>query len=462
MSKVVFEEIKIPSSQYINDSSKEYSLYVLETRGIPSVWDGLKDGQRKALYVLQNRSGEIKTISLAGEMISRNIYLHGDTAAADSIGKLAAPYQNNYPIIKGIGSFGTRTVPGSIAAPRYTYVKKNNITENIFFSDADIVPMMDNYDNSTQSPKNYIPLIPTVLMNGIEGMAPGFSTKILPRDIYDIIQATLDVLNFKVPTTLSPKFSFCKGSVKNEGPNKWAFYGDLEILDSSTILITELPPTMNHENFIERLIKLEDDKEIREYEDNTKDKTNILVKLPRGMCKDWTKDDALSYFNLCYRDTERLVVIDWDGKTVKQYESPEDLTISYVSERFKYYEVRYIKLLSEANVDCAFWTLIKECYDANLPGLIRSFESKNELVQFINKVQVQKNLNCTSEQIERIAQLPTYRWTKEEYIKVQEKIKSLQEKIQEYVNLVKNPDLRFDVYRKEVQELLTIKFEVDR
>ena len=131
--------VNFGSSDYINESSREYSLYVIENRGIPSVWDGLKDGQRKALYLLQNKSGEIKTVSLAGEMISSGLYVHGDAAASESIGKLAAPYLNNMPLIKGIGGFGTRTTPKDISAPRYTYVKKSNVTEKVLYPDSEVL-----------------------------------------------------------------------------------------------------------------------------------------------------------------------------------------------------------------------------------------------------------------------------------------------------------------------------------
>ena len=450
------------TSSYINNTSKEYSLYVLQNRGIPSVWDGLKDGQRKALFVLQRRAGEIKTISLAGEMISRNIYLHGDSAAADSIGKLAAPYQNNLPLIKGIGNFGTRTCPDAIAAPRYTYVKKNNVTENIIYPDADIVPMMDNYDGSTQSPLHYLPLIPTVLLNGIEGMAPGFSTKILPRDIKDLIQATLDVLNIKMPTTLAPKFAFCSGSVVNEGYNKWAFYGNLQIIDAQTIRITELPPRSSHEKFIEKLIELDDMKAIRSYDDQSKDNTNILVKFPRGFCAGWTVMDALNYFELCYRDTERLVVIDWDGATVNTYGSAEELMISFVQNRFKYYVKRFERMLNDANYELKFWKLLEACYDGDLPGDLASMKNKKELTARIIDIGKNSNIIADNDQIDKIASLPTYRWTQDEYQNIKDKIHEIQSSINQFKALLLDENKIWSIYKKEVKALLSVKFDIER
>ena len=122
------------ASDYILDTSREYSIYVCENRAIPKVADGLKDAQRKALWLMRNKNEKIKTVALAGQMISENLYLHGDQSAAGSISMLAAPYVNNVPLLDGIGSFGTRVAPvEGIGAPRYTYVKRGKAAQELMF-----------------------------------------------------------------------------------------------------------------------------------------------------------------------------------------------------------------------------------------------------------------------------------------------------------------------------------------
>ena len=111
-------------SNFIKDTSREYSIYVCQCRGIPSVTDGIKSAQRKALFVMKSKTDKLKTISLAGDMISSNIYLHSDAAACDTISLMAAPYCNNVPFLHGIGAFGTKIGPTDWGAPRYTYLKK--------------------------------------------------------------------------------------------------------------------------------------------------------------------------------------------------------------------------------------------------------------------------------------------------------------------------------------------------
>lgn len=454
--------LDIPSSHYINDTSRDYALYVAENRGIPCAWDGLKDGQRKALYILQKRAGEIKTISLAGEMISRNIYVHGDAAAADSIGKLAAPYQNNLPIIKGIGNFGTKTVPNDIAAPRYTYVKKNNVSEHVIYPDADIVPMMDNYDGSAQSPQHYLPIIPTVLLNGIEGMAPGFSTYILPRKVEDLIQATLDVLELKMPTTLKPGYEYTGGKVVNNGPNKWELFGDIDIVDKQTVMVTELAPGVTHEKFISHLDKLEDEKIIRDYHDETKDKIKITVRYMRGALEMKTEDQIMAQLGLIKRVTERIVVVDWDSKTIQPYNSAEELVIRFVQERFKFYVARFEKLLADVKFELKFWELMKICYDSDLPAALSKMKNKAQLVEIINGLAETNNSKATEEQIDRIASLPSYRWTQDEYQKIVDKIAELNGEITSHTDMLSDNNNIWAVYKDDVLKLKTMKFDLER
>lgn len=456
-----FLPINVVASEYINETSKEYSLYVLENRGIANVWDGLKDGQRKAVYLLQKKAGEIKTVSLAGEMISSGLYMHGDTAASESIGKLAAPYQNNLPLIKGIGGFGTKTKPKDIAAPRYTYVKKYNVTESILYPDSNIVPMKENYDGSTYSPEHFLPIIPTVLLNGISGMAPGFSTNIIPYAIADLIKATLDVLNGKLPK-LEPKYEYCSGMVKSLGSSRYAFYGNCVVIDHSTVQITELPPGMLHETFIERLDKFEEEKTIRDYLDETSDVINITVKFPRGFCQGWTTERALEFFNLCTIDKERLVVIDWDGKTVKQYKTAAELIITFVQERFKFYVKRYEKLLSDAKYELAYWELLEACFIANVPAKLTSLRNKAELTSIIKNIRDSNNLLATEEQIEKATVLPSYRWTIESKDEVLDKIDSVEAEILSHTTMLNNPKSIWAVYKKEIQDLQKLKFKVER
>ena len=141
----------VSASDFIKATSRDYSIYVCQSRGIPSVCDGLKDAQRKALFIIKPKGEKIKTVSLAGEMISSNIYLHGDASAAETLSLMAALYCNNIPFLHGIGAFGTKVGPTDWGAPRYTYLKKYNMTEALIYPDYDIIPLKENYDGSVMA-----------------------------------------------------------------------------------------------------------------------------------------------------------------------------------------------------------------------------------------------------------------------------------------------------------------------
>ncbi len=111
---------KNTSSDYISRISREFGLYTLDKRAIPAMSDGLKSGQRTALWLMRHREGKLKTMALAGQMIASELYVHGDTSAADAISMLAGPYCNNRPLFHGIGAFGTRAEPVVQASPHHS------------------------------------------------------------------------------------------------------------------------------------------------------------------------------------------------------------------------------------------------------------------------------------------------------------------------------------------------------
>lgn len=445
------------SSDYIKDTSREYSIYVCEHRAIPKAADGLKDAQRKALWLIKNKSEKIKTVSLAGEMISSNLYLHGDQSAAAAISMMAAPYINNVPLLEGIGSFGTRVAPvEGIGAPRYTYVKRGKAVQELMFVDLDIVPLKENYDGSTVEPVHFLPLIPTVLLNGVSGIAVGWSTEILPRSFKSLIDATLKILNGQKIKRIEPHYELYDVRVNHLDGNSWEFVGKVEILDTSTVKIVELPPELTLEKFKERLNTFEDENKINTYIDRSTDKINITVKFSRGAIKGWTEEKVIDFLRLKQRKTERIVVIDWNGASIKQYESAEELIKQFVEWRLGWYEKRYQHKLDRDNLELDFWKGVKACFDAKLPDKIRSFKTRAEMVDAVKTIT--GKLNLDDQQIDRIVNMASYRWVKEYYNQVLDKIKELQGNIKEHKAILSDPERRKEIYRTELEELKKVKF----
>jgi DNA gyrase/topoisomerase IV subunit A len=438
----------IPStSDYIKDSSREYSIYVCESRAIPSVADGQKDGPRKALWLMRSRSDKIKTVSLAGEMISSGLYVHGDASASSSISMLAAPFVNNVPLLEGIGAFGTRVAPvEGIGAPRYTYVKRAKAADALLFKDLDIVPLTDNYDGSVKEPEHFLPLIPLVLLNGVSGIAVGWSTEILPRNLKKLIAD---------PKGLEPHYDYLDVTCKNLEPNVWEFTGKVEIVNTSTVKISELPPNLTLENFRKRLVKMEEEDKIVTFIDDSTKVIDIRVTFKRGELKNWTEVDAIDFFKLRQRATERIVVVDWNGSSIRQYPSAETLVKEFVEWRLGWYTRRYEKMLDDDSYELKYWQGIKACFDGKLPERLSKKTDKADVEVDVQALTAKIGLD--NSQVDKIVSLPTYRWAKDFLETVKENIARLQANIKDYKAILKSPARIKEIYKAELEELKKLK-----
>ena len=439
------------TSTYLKDISRDYSIYVCQSRGIPSVSDGLKDAQRKTLFVMKTHNDKLKTISLAGRLISENIYLHSDASACDTISLMAAPYCNNVPLLSGIGAFGTRVGPSDWGAPRYTYVKKNAHTEALIYQDYDIIPLKENYDGSVLEPKHFLPLIPLVLLNGVSGIAVGWSTEILPRSMSDLIEATLAAIdNKKKFPDILPKYEYLGCNVRGIGDNAYEFVGKV-VVDGSSIIVHELPPDLSLEKFKDRLNKMEDEEQIQTYVDRSTKDIKIEVRFKRGSINGWTESKAIEFLKLRSKKTERIVVLDWDGNNIKQYESVEKLVRDFVEWRVSFYAVRYKKLIADATYQLNWNQALKLCYDKGLPAFLPKAKNRAEIITKIKEITAK--IVIDEPQQDRLAALPSYRWAQDAYNDVLSNIAELSSTIKDYQAILDDPDKMRAIYRQEVSAL---------
>lgn len=446
--------IEYKTSEYIEKIYRDYAIYVCETRAIPKVSDGLKDGVRKAHWILKNKSSETKTISVVGEMISNGLYLHGDAPAAEAISLAAAPYLNNVPLIDGIGNFGTKVSPKSFGAPRYTFVKPNKYAKNILYVDLDLVPLRENYDGSNLEPITFLPIIPTVLLNGISGIAVGWSTEILPRSLNQLINAVISCLdgNFE-NINLNPTYEYLDVLVKKIDKNSYEIYGKIE-KQKDSIFIKDLPPSMTLEKLKSNLDILVDDGFIKDWIDHSSEFINVEVKFKKGVLDSLNEEEIYKKLKIVEKITERIVVIDFTGTKIVQYENPIDLVKDFVSWRMQYYEKRFIKKLKEKENQLYFEYAILQCFNRKIYNFFTNVKNKNELKEKISMLI--ENLKPTEEIIEKIVNLPTYYWTEETKENLNKSIDSLLSEINIYKNILKDNNLLKEEYKKEVKNLFKL------
>lgn len=447
---------KNTSSDYISRISREFGLYTLDKRAIPAMSDGLKSGQRTALWLMRHREGKLKTMALAGQMIASELYVHGDTSAADAISMLAGPYCNNRPLFHGIGAFGTRAEPTKFSAPRYTYVKRGDIAQKALYVDLDIVPMTENHDGSNMMPATFLPLVPLVLLNGIKGIATGWSTNILPRKFEDIVGAVDEVLKTgKVQRILLPHYEKRDAVVLVRGDNQYAIQGRVAKKNTTTVHVTELPPDLTLESFRERLSKMEDDGKITGFIDRSTKTISIEIKMTRAILGKLSDEKLIEFLKIRTLTTENLTVQGLGGGKVIQYANAEKLVEDWVKWRLGLYLDRYQKLLADEQVTNLYWRYILACFQSKLPSAILDLPGRSSLKENIARLGENRKLPKASDDIlDRISGLPSYKWTEEGHEEAQKQLAVSDKRIAEYEGMVASDRKRKTVFKNEVGALL--------
>lgn len=299
-------------TEAINTDYKLYANYTLSNRAIPSYIDGFKPVHRKLLYAMINEhKGKRTKISDLGG-ISKFGYNHGETSAMGAAITLAAAWNNNVPIFQQHGSFGSRLIPAA-AAPRYIYAELNDEFYN-YFMDFDVV---EYGDIENPEPINYLPNIPWVLVNGIEGIAVGFACKYLPHSPVDIAKACKLAINNKLPDDyiLKPAFPGFYGDIEIEAHDKFTTVGKVERIKRNVWEITELPFGITREKYFETLNKMEDAGVIQDFDDNCSNRFNFTVRMNTKSDAECAKD-PIKFFKLSKSFTENYTALDEKGELV--------------------------------------------------------------------------------------------------------------------------------------------------
>src|SRR3989339_2083222 len=191
--------IKKPIEIEMKEAYLDYSMSVIIGRALPDVRDGLKPVHRRILFAMQelglsyNKSFK-KSARITGEVLGK-FHPHGDAAVYESMVRMAQEFSLRYPLVKGQGNFGS--IDGDPpAAMRYTEVRMDKISqETIADINKETVDMTDNFDGTLKEPSVLPSRIPTLLLNGADGIAVGMATKIPPHNLKELCQAIDHILD---------------------------------------------------------------------------------------------------------------------------------------------------------------------------------------------------------------------------------------------------------------------------
>jgi len=412
--------IRLPISKFIDSKFREYAVYVLEQRGIPSFYDALTPVQR---FILKNSPTSFnKSLTIVGKCI-QDSYHHGDASLIGSLNKLARPFGNALSILEGDGFFGTEVSP-SPAAPRYTSVRISSIANGI----------LNKYSYlTTRTPEEpYDPLwmdIPLGLVTPIVGIAVGYKTTILPRKLKDIQEFLAGTRK-----SVKPYFEGFNGTVeKYKSIDKsWLISSNITIEDKR-IMIREIPPILKYTSVLKKLDYL-----INKYEsnvhiiNNSNIKVNIDIVYKGKNTKEWEDIQNFVKKSFSIIVTETPVFVK-DG-TVLTYDSVEQYL-----EDYKWQVVR-LKLKN---------TL----YERDKLALELKFNYAKELfIKFILEKQrtigeVDKWLKSyDKEVVSRLENLTAKKFTKDELAATKNKIKQLEKDLKEKEKELKLAQRAFDNY----------------
>jgi DNA gyrase subunit A len=277
---------KISIEKELQKSYLDYAMSVIVGRALPDVRDGLKPVHRRALFamrelgVFHNRPF-VKSARIVGDVIGK-YHPHGDTAAYDTIVRMAQLFSMRYPLVDGQGNFGSPDGDAA-AAMRYTEARMTKIDKEIIADlEKETVEFIPNYDNSLTEPSVMPTKIPNLLINGSSGIAVGMATNIPPHNLNEVMDgltALIDDPNITVHQLISiiegPDFP-TGGLICGRAGIREAYETGRGIIiiralthiekssdgKKEAIIITEIPYQQNKSVLVEKIAELVKDKKI--------------------------------------------------------------------------------------------------------------------------------------------------------------------------------------------------------
>lgn len=438
-----------PITNFFNNEYCTYAENVIVDRAIPHFVDGFKPIQRKIIYVANQlfkseKDKPKKVFQLTGVVADRANYHHGDASLNKAIINMTQDFKNSMPLFKGDGQFGSLRVPTD-AQPRYVGVSMSNAFHKLY-KDFELIESRIE-DGVEVEPYFYLPIIPMVIVNGSSGIAVGYASNILNRNVIDVIDACLNVLNNKKIKTLYPYVKGFTGEVRrdDDNPLKWWRSGKIEVVNTSTLKITELHPHMSLKDYETFLDGLCDDKVIVDYENNSTECVEYIIKMRRDDLANAVQNNTLDkIFKLTCSDTENITVIDHENK-LRIYNNVEELVSDFVHYRLQWYDKRknYIidKLTKEMRILSNKAKFIKHIIEKKLK--INNM-SKNDLIEYLDKNKFDKEDNSYS----YLYNMPIHSLTKETYDAI------LYDFNQKEIELKKIKDANIkDMYEQDLKDL---------
>jgi topoisomerase-4 subunit A len=304
-----------PLKQLMDQNFLQYAAYVIRDRAIPDLDDGLKPVQRRILYSLhENDDGKfIKVANIVGYCMQ--FHPHGDASIEEALVALA----NRQYLIERQGNFGNLLTGDPSAAARYIECRLTDLARTEIFND-DLTDFIATYDGRKKEPASLPAKIPLLLMLGAEGIAVGISTRILPHNFTELLEAQISILN-KKPFSVLPDFpqgGLMDAQAYNNGRGHVLVRAYIEKKDERTLVIREIPVGTTTDTLtasIEEAARRGKIK-IKSIDDFTAEQAEIEIRLPPEQDLD-RATEALYAFTQCQVQIASRIVVIRDNKPVE-------------------------------------------------------------------------------------------------------------------------------------------------
>ncbi len=418
----------------------DYASYVILERAVPAIDDGLKPVQRRILHAMRDMDdGRFnKVANVIGQTMQ--YHPHGDAAIGDAMVNLG---QKDL-LIETQGNWGDVRTGDAAAAPRYIEARLSKFALEVAFNKQTTI-WQNSYDGRKKEPVALPMKFPLLLAQGVEGIAVGLATKVLPHNFIELLQASIDYLKGK-KFELYPDFAtagLIDVSNYNQGKKggKVRVRARIEESDKKTLLIKDVPYGVTTNQLIDSIIKANDSGKIKikKVIDNTAKDVEVEIQLAPGVSPDKTID-ALYAFTDCEVSISPNACVIVDNKPV--FIGVEDL-LKLSTERTK--ELLKQELEIKMNELEASWhasSLEKIFIEKRIYRDIEECETFEDVIDTIwrgmNKFRKLFRRDLTEEDILKLTEIKIKRISKYDTFKADEYIKGLENQLEQVKNDLEN------------------------
>ena len=474
--------VPVKISKEMKESYLAYSMSVIIGRALPDARDGLKPVHRRVLYAmhdmgLSSKKPFKKSARIVGEVLGK-YHPHGDSAVYQTMVRMAQPFSMNHLLVSGQGNFGS--VDGdNAAAMRYTEARMTALAEELLRDiEKETVNFVPNFDESLEEPSVLPAKSPNLLINGSTGIAVGMATNIPPHNLGEVCEGIIKVID-NPEIELSDLMNIIKApdfptgglicgrdgvaAAYRSGKGKVIVRSKVDVVERDTnrlsIIVNELPYTVNKSNLIKAIADLIKDKKIEGISDlrdeSDRDGMRVVIELTKG-----TNPEIV--LNQLYKHTQMQISIGITNLAIVDNE-PKVLPIKgLIKEYIKHRDIIVTKRtefdLKKAEARAHILEGLRIALD-NIDEVIKIIKGSKDKVTAHDKLM--ERFKLSDLQIDAILQMRLQQLTGLEREKIDEEYNALIKLIAELRAILADHDRILGIIKDELRELKD-KYGVDR